>query len=112
MPKSPCSASTLLSTTLVDPVLVSVAEIFWPTLPDLPMPTTISFPRWRSVSTTSSTASSNAPSSCARTALSAANLDVKYLAGLGQMTHPRRMPGKPGHFNRNKRQQLGATAHW
>ena len=51
MPRSPCNASTLLSTTLVEPVLVSVAEIFWPMLPDLPMPTTTILPRRRSVST-------------------------------------------------------------
>src|SRR5207302_6006176 len=73
MPRSPCKASTVCSTTLVEPVLVSVAAIFWPTLPDLPIPTTTILPRWRSALTTRSTARSNAASSCARTALRPAN---------------------------------------
>ena len=38
------------------PVLVSVAEILCPTCPDLPMPTTMTFPRRRRVSTINSTA--------------------------------------------------------
>src|SRR5438094_9671792 len=69
MPRSPCKAFTVCSMTLVEPVLVSVAAIFWPTLPDLPIPTTTILPRWRSALTTRSTARSNAASSCARTAL-------------------------------------------
>ena len=54
-PTSPCRASTLLSTTLVEPVLVRVAAILEPTLPDFPMPTITIFPRRDSAVTTTST---------------------------------------------------------
>src|SRR5437899_2720331 len=73
MPRSPCRASTLCRTTAVEPVLVSVAAIFCPTLPDLPTPTTTIFALCRSAWTITSTARSNAWSSCARTALSPAS---------------------------------------
>ena len=73
MPRSPWRASTGLSTTLVEPVLVRVAEILWPTLPDLPMPTTMILPRSRSVATSNSTAWLNASSTWARTARRAAS---------------------------------------
>src|SRR5439155_753270 len=73
IPRSPCRASTLCRRTAVEPVLVSVAAIFCPTLPDLPTPTTTIFARCRSAWTINSTARSNAWSSCARTALSPAS---------------------------------------
>ena len=43
MPRSPCEALTASSTTLGAPVLESVAAIFAPIWPDLPMPVTINF---------------------------------------------------------------------
>src|SRR5665213_3562362 len=82
IPRSPCSASTLLRTTAMEPVLVSVAAIFCPTLPDLPMPTMTILPRRFKVSTTVSTAASNDESSCARTALSAASSMSKTFRAL------------------------------
>src|SRR6266540_146456 len=73
MPRSPCKASTLCRRTAVEPVLVRVAAIFCPTLPDLPTPTTTILARSRSAWTINSTARSNALSSCARTDLSPAS---------------------------------------
>ena len=48
-----------------------VAAIFWPTLPDLPMPTTTILPRCASASTMVLTAALKLPSSCCRTAFNA-----------------------------------------
>ena len=44
-------------------IVAFVAAIFCPTLPDFPIPTTTTFPRWRKLSTINSTARMNAPSS-------------------------------------------------
>src|SRR6476646_8414471 len=56
MPKSPWSALDESSTTAGEPVLVSVEAIFAPMCPDLPTPTTTTFPRASTDSLINSTA--------------------------------------------------------
>ena len=72
MVDDPVRGRVLLLAPAVEPVLVRVAAIFWPMLPDLPMPTTMILPRWRRVSTMIWTAAVKEPSNCRRTALRAA----------------------------------------
>src|SRR5665213_1789899 len=102
IPRSPCSASTLLRTTAMEPVLVSVAAIFCPTLPDLPMPTMTILPRRFKVSTTVSTAALNDESSCARTALSAASSMSKTFRALTMCVTNGSLPAKETDFNREE----------
>ena len=98
MPTSPCKASTLLSTTLVEPVLVSVAEIFWPTLPDLPMPTTMILPRRFTASTIISTARSNDVVELRAHGFERGEFDVEDFTGLDEMRHRGEDAGKPRSF--------------
>ena len=87
MPTSPCSASTLLSTTLVEPVLVSVAAIFWPTLPDLPMPTTTILPRRAQRFDHRFHRAVKRVVELRAHGFERGEFDVENLAGLGQMVH-------------------------
>jgi hypothetical protein len=76
-----------LSTTLVEPVLVRVAAIFVPTLPDLPMPTMTILPRCFSAAMMFQRRSSNDLVELRAHGLERGEFDVEHFAGFGEMVH-------------------------
>ena len=92
MPKSPCKASTPCRKTLVEPVLVRVAAIFWPTLPDLPMPTTTILPRCPSVSTMTLTGRVEIAVKLLPDGFQRRPFNIEHLPRSPQMIHEGRVP--------------------
>ena len=91
-PRSPCTASAGCRKWLGVPVDASVAMIFWPTRPALPMPVTMTFPRqWRSQSPPGRT-----PGPAAGPPARCAALRLHDLTGETQLLEGGRSGSRPG----------------
>ena len=93
MPRSPCSASTLFRTTLVEPVLVRVAEILCADVAGFADADDDDLCRaGASVSTINSTACVECAVELRAHCFERGQFDVEHSPGLGQMIHAARLP--------------------
>ena len=98
-PRSPWTASAGCRQWLGVPVEASVAMIFWPTRPALPMPQTITFPRHER---STATARQNSPSSRSATWASA-RLSVKnHLPGEAELLERAQVARGSGGFHAHR----------